>query len=94
MALQRVKFSFRLIDRDQEITSQNVISFKFINYGETNVIINGQLTLPPAQAGQTPNFFEENIGAGETTAQGYKVVFKNVPNKKNILQVIEKIIVN
>jgi len=93
--MQKFKFVFRLITTDETIIDQNVMQFTFINYGvDSDVVINNQLFIPAAQAGQTPNFFSENLGSGEKTATGYKVRFvKTNINGVNRLQMIQKILV-
>jgi hypothetical protein len=92
--MQKFKFVFRVITSDETIIDQNIIQFTFINYGvDSDVVINNQLFIPSAQAGQTPNFFSENLGAGEKTATGYKVRFVTKQNGVNRLQMIQKVLV-
>ena len=91
---QKYKFEFKLIDKDTVISDQNVSSFRFINYGNTDVVINNQLLLQRVQAGLPPFSFDENLSFGEKTAQQYKIVFKNVQGFVNLVQVIQKIAVN
>jgi hypothetical protein len=88
---KKFKFNFRLITSDTTISDQNVTSFKFINLGEQNVLINNQLLLQGIQVGVSPQFFDEGLSFGEKTAQQYKVVFAKTINKTNLLQLIEKI---
>jgi len=88
---KKFKFNFRLITSDTTISDQNVTSFRFINLGEQNVLINNQLLLQGIQTGVSPQFFDEGFNTGEKTAQQYKIVFAKALNKTNLIQLIEKI---
>lgn len=95
--MKKFKYIFRMISNDTIITDQNIISFKFINYGTVNVIINNQLYLPATPKSINPNFFDENMQAGEMTAMGYNVVFKEETDPDDIrrqLQCIMKVAVS
>jgi len=90
---RKYKFEFLLIsDNTPKLMDQNVISFQFINKGTQAVLINNQLLLRGAQiATNTFDYFFENLGAGEKTAQSYSIIFADVPNATKVLQVIMKI---
>lgn len=90
---RKFKFVFRIITTDEVIIDQNVFAFTFINYGQTDVYLNNQLLIPPAQPGQNPNSYTENLGSGEKTATGYKIKFISAIGKKQILQMIQKVLV-
>ena len=88
-----------MISNDTIITDQNIISFKFINYGTVNVVINNQLFLPANNGIKSipPNYFDENMQEGQMTAMGYNVVFKEETNPDDIrrqLQCIMKVAVS
>ena len=87
-------FEFKIIDKDITINDQNVHSFRFVNIGETNAVINGQFILQAPQSAN-PNFiFDEDLKSGEKTGQGYKIKFANVSGKQNRIQIVMKIPLN
>lgn len=89
---RKYKFEFLLIDRDTKIEDQNVIQFTFINLGQTDVYINNQLYLEFRKPNnQTYSEFKEDIHTGQKTAQSYFIRFVKNDDKKNALQVIQKI---
>ena len=95
--MQKFKYIFRMISNDTIITDQNIISFKFINYGSVNVVINNQLFLPAVGIKAVPNYFDENMQEGQMTAMGYNVVFKEETDPEDIrrqLQCIMKVAVS
>lgn len=91
--MKKFKYVFRLIDTDTTISDQNVTSFKFINIGKADVLINNQLLLRAVDLTTVqPNFFEENIFTNEKTAQQYKIVFiRGEVEGQGLIQVIQKI---
>lgn len=91
MAAKKFKYEFLVIDRDKKFNDQNVHSWRFVNIGETNAIINNSFQLQAPQTVNANYIFDEGIVAGEKTAQGYSIVFKNVATKKNAVQVIMKV---
>ena len=91
MAVKKFKYEFLVIDRDKKFNDQNVHSFRFVNIGETNAIINNGFQLQAPQTSNANYIFDEGIVAGEKTAQGYSVVFKSKAGFKNAVQVIMKV---
>ena len=90
---RKFKFEFLLItDNTPKLLDQNVIQFTFINKGSQAVLLNNQLLLRGGQAGSnTFDMFIEPVGTGEKTAQGYSIIFAELPNATKVLQVIMKI---
>lgn len=88
---RKFKFEFLLLNDNKVLTDQNVTSWKFTNKGIAPVYINNQLLLLPEALSGITDSFEENIGIGEKTAQGYNIVFGNSTPNERRLQVIMKI---
>ena len=93
MEYLKFKFQFRIVDRDTIFTDQNVYSWRFVNIGETNAVINNNFLLQAQQIVNSQNVFDENLPAGQQTAQGYKIKFQDKAGFKNAVQVIQKILV-
>ena len=93
---QKFKFNFLIVDRDITLTDQNVHSYRFVNIGGWPVLINNQLYLGESQGTALHNFFDENMQAGEKTAQGYQIRFIQPaqPTSGPQLQIIMKMPVN
>lgn len=92
--MQKFIFEFKIIDKDTTINDQNVHSFRFVNIGETNALINGQFVLQAPQSANPNYIFDEDLKSGEKTGQGYKIKFQKVSGKADRIQVVMKIPLN
>lgn len=87
------KYQFLIIDTDTNFTDQNIYSWRFVNIGSSSAVINNNYLLQAQQVVNTNNVFDENLPAGQKTAQGYKIKFNTKVGEVNRVQVIMKILV-